>query len=171
MATKNVLRKLNQSQADREKRREEAREEVKQIKESVFRDLDEASAERDLPEHDALVTKHHLRHARRVQSAGRRLGETVDRLPIHQGEYHQKGHRDPKKVEFEAPLLALVAKYGPDTAGEHFSLGQHQKYERVVKPEGSVEYWNVLTGQREYPEETVIEAFKHRVQQLLREIE
>lgn len=172
MKNQQILRQLGQTDRDKEKRLREAREEVKEIKRAIFEEKELTEVERELPEHDALITKHHLRHARRVQDTGRRMGATVDRLPIHKGEkaYHQKDHRVPKKLEFEGPLDKLIEKYGPAEADEYFSLGQHQKYQKKVNREtGGIEYWNINDGEREYPPQTVAEQLKHKIRQALRE--
>ncbi len=174
MGNKQVLRRINQGLSNQEHRQEQAREEVRDIKESILSEQKRNEIEVELPEHDALITRHHLRHARRVQSAGRRLGETVDRLPIHSGStpYHQRGHRVPKSTEFEAQLLTLIEKYGVEEADEHFSLGQHTKYEKKINSRtGMLEYWNVNTGEREYPVEAPAEKLKHLINQSLREIQ
>lgn len=174
MANKQVLRRINQSLSDQERRQEQAREDVRVIKRSILEDKEQNAIEIELPEHDALLTRHHFRHARRIQSAGRRLGETVDRLPIHTGDkpYHQKSHRVPKSTEFEGQLLTLVEKYGVEEASEHFSLGQWTKYEKRSNTKTSeTEYWNIKTGEREYPVTTPIEKLKHRINHSLREIQ
>ncbi|KKW10426.1 MAG: hypothetical protein UY48_C0038G0026 [Candidatus Gottesmanbacteria bacterium GW2011_GWB1_49_7] len=110
----------------------------------------EAEIIRELPEEAALLTKRHLRAARSVKSAGDRLGATIDRLPIHAGQHHQRGYRHPRIIEFEGPLVALVEKYGPSEAFEHMSQGQLTKYQ-LADHKGSFEIRNVRTGEVEWP--------------------
>ena len=158
MNNKQLLRSLAQSSSDKIRRQEAARKEVSEIKQSVLRHEQQTAAERELPELEGLITKQHLRHARRVMSDGKHRGATIDRLPIYQGngQYHQKDHRDPKSTEFEAPLAALIVRYGAERVVEHFSLGQHMKYQLRLTVNGATEIWNIGSGKREYPAETAV---------------
>jgi hypothetical protein len=161
MASKTVLRKLIQDNKSQEARQEQARADIRKVKESVFEDRKSQELEREFPESEGLLTKQHLRHARRVAAAGKKIGATIDRLPIYRGSkpYHQEGARDPNLVQFEATLLVLIERYGPEHADEHFSLGQYQKYQKVVTAT-EIEFWNMRTRFREYPEMSSKEVLK-----------
>lgn len=172
MATsKQILRTINQDQVSQINRREAAKKEYRELKQSIISDSRRNEVEKELPELDGLVTKSHLRHARRVVAEGKALGETIDRLPIHQGKtpYHQKGHRVPRSTEFEAQLLELIKRYGPEKAADHFSLGQHTKYEQRSKSDGSIEFWNVNNGEREFPVFTVAERLVYGLRESLKD--
>jgi len=175
MRARTVLRQRAQDVSDQEKRRNEARKEIQGIKKSVLNDKARTAFEDELPEHDALITKHHLRHARRVTSAGRRLGATIDRLPIHHGSrpYRQKDARRPRSVEFEGTLLVLIERHGLQEIINHFSMGQHQKYELIVD-DGTglvVGVWNSRVQEREYPPLTVAEKLSYLIHHAMDRIE
>jgi len=172
MSTRDILRIHGQDERDKEARKAVAVREYKELKASIIREYKQTEIEKELPELDGLVTKQHLRHARRIMSSGRRIGPTVDRLPIHTGSktYHQANYRAPKDFEFEGPILALVEKYGPTDAAMHFSFGQIRKYNQQVNPKTEViEFWNVITGEREYPVMSLAEKLVFRIAHETRE--
>jgi len=127
----------------------------------------EAELLADVPEEEDLITKRHLRAARGVMSAGARLGATIDRLPIHKGDkpYHQKGYRRPKAIAFEATLPKLIETYGPFEAFDHMSNGQLVKYELKVIG-NKIEVWNTVTGDREYPEASLLDTLREKIRDL-----
>lgn len=158
-----IIRRIQNEARAADQKRIEAAERIKELRQSI-KSGEISEEEKNLPELEGLVTKAHLRHARRVASAGRSFGDGgVDKTLIRKAGYHQQGSRDPKIMEFEGSLLTLIQTYGPEQAQEHFSLGQATKYRVVKRTKGVIEFWNTRTGEREYPVQTSIDRLRERL--------